>query len=407
MAINYKPFVLAGIVAVAAPALLIRPGISSDHADTPQIAANPGTDITDVYLFPSPKDSGKVVLAMNVNPLIGPGQGGSAYFDPNVLYQFKIDNTGDAVEDLVIQARFTEKGPNQKVMLYGPYTPSMTGSENLQLRNRPLTGKINRENNALRGIKFFAGAREDSFFFDLERFFAIFPDRATPLSGVEVADPNTPQLTSWRPVGQAVDFLSNGGYNVLSIVVELPKGLLKGRSGPSEDRNIISVWTTTSVPNGGLWTQRDRLARPVVNEVFATVANNRHKINNEASPIQDASQLRNDILSFMTFPAGRSEAIRNVIAAVLVPDMLTANLRGQGAAYLGHETGGATGGTFGGRALSDDVVDISLGVVFGTTISDLGLAPADGNQIPTLITDNVGPGGKQFTNKFPYLGAPR
>jgi len=91
----------------------------------------------------------------------------------------------------------------------------------------------------------------------------------------------------------------------------------------------------------------------------------------------------------------------------LVPDVLKADLSKQGnATYLGVETGGATGGLFGGRALTDDVVDLSLGVVFGTTISDLGLAPADGNDIPTLTSDNVTSSGKHFKTVFPYLGNP-
>ncbi|MBC8065692.1 MAG: DUF4331 family protein [Chlorobia bacterium] len=405
MPLNYKHLALAGIAAIMAPVILISTGQTSDHADTPQIVQNPGTDITDVYLFPSKQNNGHVVLAMNVNPLIGPGQGATTYFDPNVLYQFKIDTTGDFVEDLVIQARFTAKGPNQQVMLYGPSRPSVTGSENVSLPGTPSVGSINTTIRGRQGIKIFAGAREDSFFFDLERFFAILPDRATPLTGIDVPNPNEPQLTSWRAPGEAVDFLSNGGYNVLSIVLEMPKSMLGTKLGSKP--GVISVWTTTSVPNGSVWTQRDRLARPVVNEVFATVANNRHKINNETSPVQDSGELRNDILGFMTFPAGRSEAIRNIIAAVLVPDVMTADLNAKGAAYLGFETGGATGGKFGGRALEDDVVDISLGVVFGTTISDLLLAPADGNQIPTLTSDNVGAGGKHFTNSFPYLGSPR
>jgi hypothetical protein len=402
---NYKTLIFAGLAAIAAPVFLIKPGVASDHADTPQIASNPGTDLTDVYLFPSPNNNGHVVLAMNVNPLIGPGQGPTTYFDPNILYQFKIDNDGDAVEDLVLQARFTQKGPKQEIQFYGPQSPVITGTSSVQLPGRSLFGPLNRELKDTRGVRVFAGAREDSFFFDLERFFAILPDRATPLTGVQIQDPNTPQFTSWRPPGQAVDFLSNGGFNVLSIVVELPASALRGRKGGNKD--IISVWCTTSVPQGKVWVQRDRLARPVVNEVFATVANNRHKVNDEIAPIDDVNQIRNDILDFMNFPAGRSDQIRNTVAAVLVPDVLKADLKGKGAAYLGFETGGATGGTFGGRALTDDVVDISLGVVFGTTISDLGLTPADGNQIPTLTSDNVGPDGKHFTSFFPYLGAPR
>ena len=110
----------------------------------------------------------------------------------------------------------------------------------------------------------------------------------------------------------------------------------------------------------------------------------------------------------MRTTAGRSQATTDVVKAVLVPDVLVADLnQTDSAAYLGSETGGATGGKFGGRKLTDDVVDISLGVVFGKTVSALGLAPADGKDIPTLISDNVGSGGKHFTATFPYLGAPR
>src|SRR5262245_57252494 len=75
-----------------------------------------------------------------------------------------------------------------------------------------------------------------------------------------------------------------------------------------------------------LYAQIDRLARPVVNEVFATVANNRHAVNNQDNPTDDPGQLANDIRGFMTFPAGRSAAIRDVVVAVLVPDVMKANL---------------------------------------------------------------------------------
>ena len=77
------------------------------------------------------------------------------------------------------------------------------------------------------------------------------------------------------------------------------------------------------------------------------------------------------------------------------------------AAYLGVETGGVTGSKFGGRALTDDVVDISLGIVFGNTVSALGLAPDDGKEIPTLTSDNVDASGKHFKSTFPYLGDPQ
>ncbi len=158
--------------------------------------------------------------------------------------------------------------------------------------------------------------------------------------------------------------------------------------------------------------QRERLARPVVNEVFATVANDQHQINNTINPPQDAAELAPDIRSFMKAPAGRSDAITNFVAAVLVPDIMVADLsKNTPAAYLGVETNGATGGTFGGRKLQDDVVDISLGIIFGTTVSDITAqgaspVPPDGNQTPALTSDNVR-ASKTYLNAFPYLPNPR
>ena len=155
------------------------------------------------------------------------------------------------------------------------------------------------------------------------------------------------------------------------------------------------------------FTQIDRLGRPAVNELFATVANNRHMINNMIAPKDDSTQIANDIQFFMTHVAGRSQATTDVVKSVLIPDVLVADMSQTTPAYLGVETNGATGGKFGGRALTDDIIDISLGAVFGNTVSALGLAPDDGKEIPGLTTDNVGPGGKHFTNTFPYLGPPQ
>ena len=212
----------------------------SDHADTPTIAKTPGADLTDVFVFPSPTNPNNVVLVMDVHPLIPTGQAAGVSFDPDVLYQFKIDNVGDNVEHLVIQAKFTGTGPNQTVAVAGPLAPSTTGTSSVLLvQNGLTTGTINQTFSPQTGIKVFAGAREDPFFFDLNQFFKILPDRATPLTGVADPTPNTPKDTSFngfpgRPA--ASDFLA--GYNLLSIVVELPKSQLG--SGK------IGVWSTTS-----------------------------------------------------------------------------------------------------------------------------------------------------------------
>jgi len=232
---------LAGMALLTGGLLTARRALSSDHADTPAIAAAPGTDLTDVFVFPSPTNPNNVVLAMCVSPLIPTGQAATRSFDPNVLYQFKIDNNGDSVEDLVIQARFSGTGASQKVAIVGPVAPKMTGTQSMSLIGTDFPGTVNVPFEPAPGIQVFAGPREDPFFFDLEQFFTILPDRATPVSGaaVAVADADTPKATSWRAAGQAKDFLA--GLNVLSIVVELPRSTLVGTGSGK-----IGVWCTTS-----------------------------------------------------------------------------------------------------------------------------------------------------------------
>lgn len=390
--------------AIAACALIVAPSKlsrASDHADTAENVNRIGADLTDVFIFPSVENPSNVILVMNVRGLIPTGQGSRFGFDPGVLHQFRIDNTGDFVEDLVIQARFSGFGARQGILFAGPAPPNRVGTISTPIALQPGLGATNTSYSPGPGLRVFAGAREDPFFFDLERFYAIFPDRQTPLSGqqIDFPQPNAPRFTSWRPLGQARDYLA--GFNVLSIIVEVPRAQLGG--------GRIQVWATTSIQApDGTFRQQDRLARPVVNEALATVSRRRHEVNNKDNPTDDAGQLEGDIRSFLTFPAGRSQAIQNVLAAVLVPDVLVADLREAGpAAYLGVETGGATGGKFGGRKLEDDVVDISLGAIFGNTVPALGLAPDDGQAIPSLVSDNVGSEAKHFLPNFPYLGNPR
>ena len=416
-------FLLAGGLTCALALLTPASLRASDHADTAANFNRPGADLADVYLFPSPMNNNNVVLVMDSHPLIPAGQGGSVSFDPNVLYQFKIDTTGDYVEDLVIQARFSGTGQGQRVLISGPYKPGNVGTNNVFARPYSTIGTINTIFSPTPGMAVFAGVRSDPFFFDLAQFFAILPDRQTPGSGKQVDYPSimaadTPQMNGFRgfPAGSgyntspASDLLAS--FNVLSIVVELPRAaLINGGNGK------IGLWETTSILAGApnfQFSQQDRLARPAVNEALATVSQSRHATNNAATPVAvngsmgDATTIKSDILAFMNFPAGRSAAIANVLAAVLVPDVMIADLSNltDKASYLGVETGGATGGKFGGRALTDDIIDIDLGAIFGGIIPALGLAPDDHNELPQFATDNVGPHSDYMLTTFPYLGNP-
>jgi len=218
----------------------------SDHADTVENVNRLGADLTDVFIFPNPGDPSRVALVMCVRGLIPAGQGANFSFDRDVLYQFKIDNSAplDASEDLVIQAKFGAPGPNQTVAISGPAAPANIGAVISQLAAHPTTGIKGVPFSPVAGMTVFAGARKDPFFFDLERFGQILPDRLVPPGLTQPpADPNLAQVASWRNPG--VDFLAN--LNCLAIVVELPKSRLARQAGGAPVLGPIGLWETTNV----------------------------------------------------------------------------------------------------------------------------------------------------------------
>jgi hypothetical protein len=225
----------AACVAVAVAA---RTTLASDHQDTPEVELSPRMDINDVYAFPSPSNPDRIVLVLTTSSPITPAQAASATFDPNLLYQLKIDNTGDAVEDRVIQITFRGTGSDQRVEVRGPVAPNETGMRSTLLQASPMvSGALNTPLGSASQMQVYAGLRDDPFFLDLEQFFKIVPDRRPstgPLSG-----PLTPEATSFRPAGQAVDYLR--GFNTLAIVLEMPESMLTAGGNAR-----IGVWGTIS-----------------------------------------------------------------------------------------------------------------------------------------------------------------
>ena len=123
--------VLAGAVAAAvtAAAFVGAAGPSgataSSHREAPLIGDDPAADNTDVYAFVSPDKPNTVTIIANYIPFEDPAGGPNYYrFDPTVLYELKIDNDGDAREDVAYQFRFKTQVTNPNTFLYntGPIT---------------------------------------------------------------------------------------------------------------------------------------------------------------------------------------------------------------------------------------------------------------------------------------------
>ena len=232
-----------GLAVLAALGLIgavgIRAARASDHQDNPLVELNPAMDMSDFYAFPG-SAADRIVLAMDTRPLLTPAQTPGASFDPNILYQFKIDNSGDAKEDKVIQVTFRGTGASQTVEVRGPMAPPVVGGmmNTVSTSTPTVTGSINQVIGTASGIQVYAGAREDPFFLDLEQFLRILPDRK-PSTGPLSLIPDSPTAGTFRTAAAAVDALK--GSNVLSIVIELPTSQLTAGGAAK-----LGLWGTTS-----------------------------------------------------------------------------------------------------------------------------------------------------------------
>ena len=153
-------------------------------------------------------------------------------------------------------------------------------------------------------------------------------------------------------------------------------------------------------PRRGItYEQVEFLGNPLVSEVTIVKAN--HDRYNRTQPY-NTSEFGAQSLAFInTFRPNQPE-VANTLGAVLYPDMLIVE-SSRNPATAGWLSWALANG-WGGRKLSDDVVDAGLSAIFGKVVSPNG-AYCDNGQLP-LCTDNVPANDKPFLTRFPYLSAP-
>ncbi|MGI8788780.1 MAG: DUF4331 domain-containing protein [Pyrinomonadaceae bacterium] len=297
---------------------------ASSHAEAPLISMDRYADNTDVYAFRSSETGrdGFVTLISNFIPLQEPSGGPQFFrFDDNVLYEIKIDNTGDGLEEITYQFQFTTQTYNPRTVL-GMNTVNIDGAitsltdpdyNQYQIytvrRIDRLSGRQGRiiasglrtppsnigprvtpnyEANLgqpavyamSNGGKVFAGQRDESFFLDLGVFDAI----------------------NYRSLAASGGVDSLRGYNISTVALEIPiQELTRNRTVPtsSTDPNaVIGIWSTASRrsmkvlnPDGtqssqGAWVQVSRLGSPLINEVVIPLG--LKDAFNALSPVGDA-----------------------------------------------------------------------------------------------------------------------
>jgi Domain of unknown function (DUF4331) len=323
---------------------------ASSHREAPLIVADPLADNTDTYAFRSTESgrAGFVTLIANWIPFEEPSGGPHFYkFDDTVLYEIKIDNTGDGEEDITYQFRFKTQfknpdsilgmaAPNQAVAGTGGIEPLISSLDDPDY-NEPQTYTVTRVEkgknkevvlanglitppnnvgerttpnyettlaqpavyNLPNGGKVFAGQRDEGFYIDVGGVF------------------DTLKLKSIAATG-GVD--STAGFNVNTIAIEVPiESLTRDRqvpSGPTADNAVIGVWATSSRrtthvirsdaerqsdgdDNGdegyrGPFRQVSRLGEPLVNELIIPL---RLKDKFNASEPEDDSQFAQFVLN--------------------------------------------------------------------------------------------------------------
>ena len=304
---------------VAAPLAVF----TANHREAPITALDRAADITDWYSFVSYDDPTKLTMILSVDPLLEPANGPNYFpFDPEILYEMKVDNDQDAREDVTIQFRFQSQQRNPGVFtgfvggLLG--IPPITaldgpGSEGLGFRQTYTVTAI-RGNQRFdlsggrtlyavptnvgprtmpnyqalydqgiyslgNGIRVFAGTTDDPFYIDLGAAFDSLNFRPEAGGGVlsQANDDN-------NGVNVAPDDVS--GYNVNTIAIEIPIALLTRDFRPhtnTEPAAVLGTYGSTSRPqitvrrrpregNGNLnsptFRQVQRMGNPLINELI-------------------------------------------------------------------------------------------------------------------------------------------
>ena len=147
-----------------------------------------------------------------------------------------------------------------------------------------------------------------------------------------------------------------------------------------------------------IYDQTDFLGNPLVSEV--TIAKANHGLYNRTQPYNTATFLPQTAAFVTSF--GRPLALAQLLGSVLYPDILIvdASKNPNTAGWLSW----ALANGWGGRKLTDDVVDLGLSAIFSTFLNPTGAFCAPFT-LP-LCTDNVSSNDVAFSPTFPYLASP-
>jgi hypothetical protein len=457
---KYQKLVSAAAVgAILASTLPAAPAIASSHMDAPLITLDDAANTTDVYAFRSESGGTQyLTTALAVYPFEEPGIGPNNYrFDDRVLYEIHVSLDGDVgtgAKTISYQFEFDTTYQNEGTILQaylgvvdqtfgdnqnlrqtyqvtrvdgggetvlfdngdtmvppnnqGQVTPFYNQDDDGDRAAKPgvddaqdldiYTAAAIAENNA--GYQVFAGQRDDGFYADIQSIFDL-------------------DFSFGAATGTATKpFDSQGGFNVHTIVLNIPLSELNGAS-------FAGVHATTSrqqmVDGAPQWVQVGRQGNPLFAEALVAIVDK--DLYNESDATQDDALFS----QYAENPELASPAVLNLtpipslldptvplVRDIYIPDVIKvdlttgpARLAGEDGfnrlSIFGNDTletltpsalnfgGFVPGGWPNGRRFGDDVDDIALNA--------LGFATDD--------LDGVTENDITFNDVFPYAATPQ
>jgi hypothetical protein len=342
---------LKSLVALALAMLMLAPPsvFASSHREAPITALDRTADVTDWYAFVSYDHPDRVTMILNVDPFLEPANGPNYFpFDPNVLYEMKVDNNQDGMEDVTFLFRF-----NTEIQQPGLFTgfvgnlagfPPITalagpGSEGLSLRQTYTVAMVKHGkytclscgqtlyavpsnvgprtmpdyqslfNQGIydlgNNVRSFAGTVDDPFFIDLGAAFDSLNFRMG-VGGVLPAAEDADDTHNYAPDAVA-------GYNVNSIVLEVPIAMLTvdGKiHNAIEKQAVIGTYGSTSrhritvrrspdpESDLGPFKQVQREGNPLINElIIGTGSKDRFSMDDPKNDAQFSDFVLNPVLA--------------------------------------------------------------------------------------------------------------
>ena len=469
MSLRHAPLRSALALMLATLAAQPAPVFAASHREAPITALDHKADITDWFAFVSPEHPDRVILVLNVDPLLEPSNGPNYFpFDPNVLYEMKIDNNHDGLEDIVFQFRFKSeiRSPGIFTGFVGNLAgiPAITaldgpGSEGFSERQTyevfmQSKGHVEQINNGqtlfavptnvgprtmpnydalrqqgvytlLNGIRVFAGTVADPFFIDLGAFFDSLNIRQSVGGGILPAAIDADDQHNYAPNAVA-------GFNVNSIVLEVPISMLTidgNKHSAGDAAAVIGTWGTTSrrrvsvlgeATEPGGWAQIQRMGNPLINEgVIGTGSKDRFSMD---APVNDA-QFTNFFLDPLvphilasigvpTPPAPRTDLLPLVIYTAPICPGCGKNDAGPIADLLRLNTA-IPPAAVGTQKRLGFIAGDSAGFPNGRRLQDdvldialraLGGILVDANKYGTPLGDGVNVSSAPILSTFPFLG---